>query len=110
MAVPSGTKVVAPADGIIIYTNPDMYYSGGTLVIDHGHGLSSAFLHLSKIDVAVGDRVKQGQYVARVGSTGRSTGPHLDWRMNLGASTRVDPQLLVQPMQVERETTNNKEE
>ena len=110
VAVPTGTKVVAPADGIIIYTNPDMYYSGGTLVIDHGHGLSSAFLHLSKIDVAVGDRVKQGQYVARVGSTGRSTGPHLDWRMNLGATTRVDPQLLVQPMQVEQTTTNNKEE
>ena len=110
VAVPTGTKVVAPADGIIIYTNPDMYYSGGTLVIDHGHGLSSAFLHLSKIDVAVGDRVKQGQYVARVGSTGRSTGPHLDWRMNLGTSTRIDPQLLVQPMQVEQKTTNNKEE
>lgn len=110
VAVPTGTKVVAPADGIIIYTNQDMYYSGGTLVIDHGHGLSSAFLHLSKIDVAVGDRVKQGQYVARVGSTGRATGPHLDWRMNLGATTRVDPQLLVQPIQFEQNTTNNKEE
>ena len=110
VAVPTGTKVVAPADGIIIYTNPDMYYSGGTLVIDHGHGLSSAFLHLSKIAVTVGDRVKQGQYVAQVGSTGRSTGPHLDWRMNLGTTTRVDPQLLVQPMQAERNTTNNQEE
>ncbi len=99
VAVPTGTSVVAPADGKVIYANTDMYYSGGTLVIDHGHGLSSTFLHLSKIEVTVGQVVKQGEIVARVGSTGRSTGPHLDWRMNLGSSTRIDPQLLVQPMQ-----------
>ena len=97
VAVPTGTVVVAPADGIIIYANPDMYYAGGTLVIDHGHGLSSAFLHLSALMVGSGTKVKQGQPVAKVGATGRATGPHLDWRMNWGESVRVDPQLLVQP-------------
>lgn len=98
VAVPTGTPVVAPADGIVIYANPDMYYSGGTLVIDHGHGLSSAFLHLSSILVPSGTRVKQGQVVAKVGATGRATGPHLDWRMNWGSKVRVDPQLVVQSM------------
>jgi len=97
VAVLKGTKVVAPADGVIIYANSDMYYSGGTLVIDHGHGLSSAFLHLSELLVPEGTRVKQGQVVAKVGATGRATGPHLDWRMNWG-KVRVDPQLLVVPM------------
>lgn len=97
VAVPTGTVVVAPADGIIIYANPDMYYAGGTLVIDHGHGLSSAFLHLSALMVDSGTKVKKGQPVAKVGATGRATGPHLDWRMNWGESVRVDPQLLVQP-------------
>ena len=84
VAVPTGTPVVAPAGGKVIYTNNDMYYSGGTLVIDHGHGLSSTFLHLSEILIATGEQVKQGQVVAKVGATGRATGPHLDWRMNWG--------------------------
>jgi murein DD-endopeptidase MepM/ murein hydrolase activator NlpD len=98
VAVPTGTEVVAPAAGVVIYANFDMYYSGGTLVIDHGHGLSSAFLHLSDLLVPVGTRVKQGQPVAKVGATGRATGPHLDWRMNWGSKVRVDPQLLVESM------------
>lgn len=101
VAVPTGTEIVAPAAGVVTYVNDDMYYSGGTLVLDHGHGLSSAFLHLSKIDVAVGDVIQQGQIIARVGATGRATGPHLDWRMNWGTRVRVDPQLLVPPMQHE---------
>jgi murein DD-endopeptidase MepM/ murein hydrolase activator NlpD len=101
VAVPTGTEIVAPAAGVVTYVNDDMYYSGGTLVLDHGHGLSSAFLHLSKIDVAVGDVIQQGQTIARVGATGRATGPHLDWRMNWGTRVRVDPQLLVPPMQHE---------
>ncbi len=83
VAAPVGTPVVAPADGLITMAHPDMYYSGGTLIIDHGHGLSSAFLHLHKVMVAEGEFVKRGQVVAEVGSSGRSTGPHLDWRINL---------------------------
>lgn len=94
MASPIGTKVVAPADGIVRLYVPDMFYSGGTLIIDHGMGVSSTFLHLSKGHVTAGDVVKQGQLIAEIGNTGRSTGPHLDWRMNWH-NKRVDPQLLV---------------
>ena len=97
IAAPAGTKVLAPAGGVVTLTHPDMFFSGGTLIIDHGHGLSSAFLHLSRILVEAGERVTQGQSVAEVGSTGRSTGPHLDWRMNL-FDRRIDPSLLAGPM------------
>ena len=97
IAAPAGTKVLAPAGGVVTLTHPDMFFSGGTLIIDHGHGLSSAFLHLSRILVETGERVAQGQPVAEVGSTGRSTGPHLDWRMNL-FDRRIDPSLLAGPM------------
>ena len=97
IAAPTGTKVLAPAGGVVTLAHPDMFFSGGTLIVDHGHGLSSAFLHLSRILVEVGERVAQGQPVAEVGSTGRSTGPHLDWRMNL-FDRRIDPSLLAGPM------------
>jgi murein DD-endopeptidase MepM/ murein hydrolase activator NlpD len=97
VAAPVGTPVVTPADGVVTLVHPDMFYSGGTLVIDHGHGLSSSFLHLSQVLVEVGQRVKQGELVARIGATGRVTGAHLDWRMNL-FDTRIDPQLLVGEM------------
>lgn len=99
VAVPAGTKVVAPAGGVVTLAVPDMYYTGGTLMIDHGHGLSSAFLHLSKLHVKVGEEVKQGQLIAEVGATGRVTGPHLDWRISW-FDARVDPQRLVPPMPV----------
>lgn len=94
IAAPTGTPVKAPAPGIVTLAHPDMYYSGGTLFIDHGHGLVSAFLHLSALHAKVGDRVERGTIVAEVGATGRATGPHLDWRMNLGP-IRIDPALLV---------------
>ncbi|MGB1297247.1 MAG: M23 family metallopeptidase [Psychrobium sp.] len=94
MASPIGTPVVAPADGIVRLYVPDMFYSGGTLIIDHGMGVSSTFLHLSRGHVKAGDEVKQGDLIAEIGNTGRSTGPHLDWRMNWN-NQRVDPQLLV---------------
>ena len=97
IAAPKGTKVVAPAAGVVTLVHPDMYFSGGTMIVDHGHGLSSAFLHLSRILVKKGQRVKQGQPIAEVGSTGRSTGPHLDWRINL-FGRRLDAALLVGPM------------
>ena len=97
VAAPTGTDVVAPASGVITLANPDMFFSGGTLILDHGHGLSSAFLHLSQLLVKNGDVVKQGDLIAKVGATGRVTGAHLDWRMNL-FKRRVDPQLLVPPI------------
>ena len=97
IAAPVGTPAMAPADGVVTLVHPDMFYSGGTLIIDHGHGLSSTFIHLHRILVKEGQKVRQGEPVAEVGATGRVTGAHLDWRMNL-FTTRLDPQLLVGPM------------
>ncbi|MCG7984159.1 MAG: M23 family metallopeptidase [Candidatus Thiodiazotropha lotti] len=97
VAAPVGTLVVAPADGVVTLAHVDMFYSGGTLIIDHGLQLSSSFLHLHKILVQEGQVVMQGEPIAEIGATGRVTGPHLDWRMNLRAA-RIDPQLLVPPM------------
>ena len=71
-----------------------MFFSGKTLIIDHGFGLSSSFLHLDRILVKEGDEVSQGQRIASVGATGRVTGPHLDWRVNW-FQERLDPALLV---------------
>ena len=98
VAGPVGTPVVAPAAGLVTLAEPDLFFSGGTLIIDHGHGLSSTFLHLSKLLVKSGDNVKQGDAIAEIGATGRVTGPHLDWRMNWTngkSSVRIDPELLV---------------
>ncbi len=94
---PTGTAVRSPAPGIVTVAHPDMFFSGATMIIDHGHGLSSTFLHLEKILVEVGDYVEKNEAVATVGSSGRSTGPHLDWRLNL-FSTRLDPQLIAGEM------------
>lgn len=96
IAAPTGSPVKAPAAGLVTLTHPDMYFSGGTIFIDHGHGLVSAFLHLSAIKVESGQRVEQGELIGLIGATGRATGPHLDWRINLG-DTRVDPMLLLPP-------------
>jgi murein DD-endopeptidase MepM/ murein hydrolase activator NlpD len=97
VAVPKGTPVGAPAAGVVVLAEPDLFYSGGTIIIDHGAEVSSTFLHLSAVSVEVGSRVEAGDIVGQVGSTGRATGPHLDWRMNW-RKQRVDPQLLVPPM------------
>ncbi len=94
VAVAKGTPVHAPAGGIITFAQPDLYLTGGTVLVDHGHGLSSNFLHLSRIDVQVGDRVEAGQVIGLVGATGRATGPHMHWGINW-FTVRVDPQLLV---------------
>lgn len=94
IAGPVGAKVVAPASGIVMLAHNDMYYSGGTLIIDHGFGISSTFIHLSDIHVTVGQQVKQGELIADIGATGRVTGPHLDWRINW-YNQRLDPQLLL---------------
>ncbi|MBX2858862.1 MAG: M23 family metallopeptidase [Cellvibrionaceae bacterium] len=95
IAGPVGRKVLAPAAGTVTLTHPDMYYSGGTLLLDHGQGISSTFIHLSKILVATGQRVERGQVIAEIGATGRVTGPHLDWRVNW-FDQRLDPQLLIE--------------
>lgn len=94
VAAPTGTPIYAPASGIVTLWAPDMYYSGGTMIIDHGHGVSSTFLHMSAGHVETGSHVKQGQLVGEIGATGRVTGAHLDWRMNW-FKERVDPALLV---------------
>ena len=99
-AAPKGTLVMAPGSGTVRMAHRDLFYSGGTLIIDHGHGLSSTFLHLSDILVAVGTRVKRGEDIAKVGSTGRATGPHLDWRMNWHKQ-RIDPALVLLALPVE---------
>jgi len=95
IAAPTGSPIYAPADGIITMAHSNMYFSGGTLILDHGQGLSSSFLHLSKILVETGTTVKKGDLIAEIGSTGRASGPHLDWRMNW-LNRRVDPELLVE--------------
>ncbi|MCP4329038.1 MAG: M23 family metallopeptidase [Alphaproteobacteria bacterium] len=97
IAAPAGTPVVAPAAGIVTMVHPDMFFTGKTIIVDHGRGLNSTFLHLSSIAVAEGQAVTQGELIGAVGSTGRSTGPHLDWRVNL-LSARLDPELLAGPM------------
>ncbi|NIJ68392.1 peptidoglycan DD-metalloendopeptidase family protein [Xanthomonas sp. 60] len=95
IAVPTGTPVKAPAAGVVTFAAPDLYLTGGTLLLDHGFGMSSNFLHLSRIDVKVGDRVEQGQVIAAAGATGRATGPHLHWGMNW-FDTRIDPLLVLE--------------
>ena len=89
----TGTPVYAPVDGVVTMAN-DLYYSGNTLILDHGMCVFSTFLHMDTITVEVGETVKQGEQIGTIGSTGRSTGPHLDWRINLG-NTRLDPQTII---------------
>ena len=97
VAVPTGTPVHAPSAGIVTLAEPDLFYSGGTVILDHGFGFSSSFLHMSKVQVAVGQELATGDVIGQVGATGRATGPHLDWRMSW-RDRRIDPQLLVPPM------------
>ncbi|RYV02022.1 peptidase [Shewanella sp. OPT22] len=93
----TGTPIVSPADGVITLAVPDMFYSGGTVIIDHGFGVSSSMLHLSKLYVKQGQKVKQGEPIAEIGATGRVTGPHLDWRLNW-FQMRLDPTSIVPDM------------
>ena len=89
----TGTPVYAPVDGVVTLAD-DLYYSGNTLILDHGMRVFSTFLHMETITVEVGETVKQGEQIGTIGSTGRSTGPHLDWRINLG-NIRLDPQTVI---------------
>ncbi len=97
VAMPTGTPVVAPAAGVVTLAEPDLFYSGGTVFLDHGYRFSSAFLHMSKVSVEVGQEVRAGDKIGEIGATGRATGAHLDWRMNW-RNRRIDPQLLAPPM------------
>jgi murein DD-endopeptidase MepM/ murein hydrolase activator NlpD len=97
MAVPTGTPVKAPAAGVVTLAEPDLFFSGGTVILDHGFSFSSSFLHMSKILVEVGQEVAVGDVIGEVGATGRATGAHLDWRMSW-RNDRIDPQLLAPPM------------
>ena len=94
IAAKKGTSVFAPIESIVRMAEKDLYYTGGTIMLDHGHGVTSVYSHLSLINVNVGDKVKKGQKIGEIGSTGRSTGPHLDWRINWFLQ-RLDPALLV---------------
>ena len=85
-----GTPIKAMADGVVTMAEQDLYFTGATLIFDHGHGISTLYMHLDKIFVELGDIVKQGEIVGTVGSSGRSTGPHLDVRLNW-FGTRLDP-------------------
>jgi biotin carboxyl carrier protein len=96
-AAPVGTPVIAPASGVVTLAHDDMFYSGGTLLVDHGYGVSSTFMHLSKILVKDGQEIKQGDVIAEVGKSGRATGAHLDWRINW-YKHRLDPQLVMKAM------------
>lgn len=104
MAAPIGTPVIAPAAGVVTLADPDLYYEGGTIFLDHGHGLLSVFMHLSELSVAPGDRVARGELIAKTGNTGRSTGPHLHWGVkwrnpasdNREADFYIDPALLLE--------------
>ncbi len=95
IAAPTGTPVKAPAAGVVTFAAPDLYLTGGTVLLDHGFGISSNFLHLSRLDVKVGDQVEQGQVIGAVGETGRATGPHLHWGMNW-FDVRIDPLLVLE--------------
>nr|WP_245968565.1 M23 family metallopeptidase [Salinisphaera halophila] len=94
IAAATGTPVKAPAAGRVVFAD-DLYLTGGTVLIDHGHGIGSNFLHLSKMNVGVGETVEQGEIIGEVGATGRATGPHLHWGMTWYA-TRIDPLLVLE--------------
>ena len=96
IAVPKGTPVRAPASGLVTLVK-DLYFSGWTVIINHGLGLNSTFLHLDSTAISVGDTVQRGSIIGIVGSTGRSTGPHLDWRLDW-QGRRIDASLAAGPM------------
>jgi murein DD-endopeptidase MepM/ murein hydrolase activator NlpD len=97
VAAPVGTPLKAPAGGIVSLADADLFFTGGTVMIDHGHGLCSIFAHMQEVQVREGDRLAKGDATGTLGGTGRVTGPHLHWGMYL-FNTPLDPQLLVPPM------------
>ena len=95
IAAKKGTKIKSSGSGVVTMAEDDLYYTGGTIIMDHGHGISTIYSHLEDVMVNVGDQIKQGEIIGTVGSTGRSTGPHLDFRINW-FQTRLDPMSILQ--------------
>ena len=89
-----GTPVLSTNDGLVVLAEPDLYYTGGTIVIDHGYGVKSIYAHLASVDVKLNNTVKRNEVIGTVGSTGRSTGPHLHWGIMV-FDTYIDPQILL---------------
>jgi len=94
IAAKKGTMIKSSATGVVTMAEDDLYYTGGTIIMDHGHGISTIYSHLENVMVSVGDKINQGDIIGTVGSTGRSTGPHLDFRVNW-FQTRLDPMSLL---------------
>ena len=94
IAAKKGTKIKSSGTGVVTMAEDDLYYTGGTIIMDHGHGISTIYSHLETLNVKVGDKILQGDIIGTVGSTGRSTGPHLDFRVNW-FQTRLDPMSLL---------------
>jgi len=90
IAAKQGTMIKSSGTGVVTMAEDDLYYTGGTIIMDHGHGISTIYSHLENVLVSVGDQINQGDIIGTVGSTGRSTGPHLDFRINW-FQTRLDP-------------------
>jgi len=90
IAASQGTEIKSSGTGVVTMAEDDLYYTGGTVIMDHGHGISTIYSHLETVIVSVGDKINQGDIIGTVGSTGRSTGPHLDFRINW-FQTRLDP-------------------
>ena len=97
MAAPTGTPIHAPQDGLVVLAEPDLFYEGGLILIDHGQGLISMYLHQSELVAQKGQWVKRGQLIGKVGSKGRATGPHLCWRLKW-TDRHMDPSLMVTPV------------
>lgn len=97
IAAPTGTLIQAMADGRVSLVHEDMFYTGKTIILDHGHGLTSVYIHMSEILRTHGDMVAKGDVIGKVGQTGRATGPHLHWGVTL-FSTHLDPMLVAGPM------------
>lgn len=94
IAAPEGRPIQAPVGAIVAMAEDDLYFTGGTVILDHGRGVSTSYLHMSRIDVKVGDRLAKGDVIGLVGKTGRATGPHLCWRLNW-FQERLDAALVV---------------
>jgi murein DD-endopeptidase MepM/ murein hydrolase activator NlpD len=94
IAAPVGTPIVAPAPGVVTLVHQDMLLTGKTVILDHGHGVSSVFIHMSRIDVALGDVLDIGDPLGAIGATGRASGPHLHWGLNW-FDVKLDPALVV---------------
>ena len=90
IAAKKGTMIKSSGSGVVTMAEDDLYYTGGTIIMDHGHGISTIYSHLETVFVSVGDKINKGDLIGTVGSTGRSTGPHLDFRVNW-FQTRLDP-------------------